>query len=114
MNNGTTKYFFGPSKLGLKYTDEQLNQLIEDYIKSNGEFSFSQLCGHVLSIADQQDKLKKEPNTSYSQIILTYADTVKISRMLWDRIWNKELIQLFNDPRDMNHNNSETYFVAIK
>lgn len=114
MTYGTTTYVYGPSFLPLTYTKEELNTLIDEYINKNVEFSFSQLCSHVLSVADQQYKLKKEPNTSYSQIYLTHPDTITLCKMLWERIWNKELIQLFNSPLDIYRNNGETYFVVIK
>lgn len=112
MNYETTTYIYGPSKLALKYPKEELNDLIEKFITDNKNFSFSQLCNYILSEADQHDMLEKKNNTSYSQILLTYADTITISKLLWDRIWNKELIQLFNNPHDIYHNN-DAYFVKI-
>lgn len=114
MNYGTTTYKFGATQLPLKYEDEDLNKLIEIYMSDNGEFSFTQLCNYVLSTADQQDMLKKEPNTSYSQILLTRNDIIRICKILWEHIWNKQLIQLFNNPHDMYRNNGETYFAVIK
>ena len=114
MNYGTTTYIYGSSKLSLKYEDKDLNKLIEAFMVDSGEFSFTQLCNYVLSVADQQGMLMKEPNTSYSQILLTQKDTIRICRILWEHIWNKELIQLFNNPHDMYRNNGETYFVVIK
>ena len=114
MIYGTTTYKFGASQLPLKYKDEDLDKLIEVYMSDKGEFSFTQLCNYVLSTADQQDMLEKEPNTSYSQILLTSQDNVRICRILWEHIWNKELMQLFNNPRDMYRNNGDTYFVVIK
>ena len=114
MNYGSTTYIYGPSKLALKYEDDNLGKLIEEFMGDNREFSFSQLCNYVLSTAEQQDKLKKQPDTSYSQILLTQADTIRICEMLWKHIWDKELIQLFNNPHDMYRNNNETYFVVIK
>lgn len=113
MNYGTTTYVSGPRRLALKYTEEELNDLIGAFITDRKEFSYSQLCNYVLSVADQQDKLKKEPHTLYSQILLTYPDTITICKLLWERIWNKELIQMFNNPQDI-YNNGDTYFVAIK
>ena len=114
MNFGTTTYKFGASKLALKYENDDLNKLIETFMNNNGEFSFTQLCNYILSIADQQNMLKKEPNTSYSQILLTQLDTIRICRILWEHIWNKKLIQLFNNSHAMYHNNGDTFFVVIK
>lgn len=114
MNYGTTTYVYGPSKLALKYENDDLNKLIVAFMDDNREFSFTQLCNYVLSVADQQDMLMKKPNTSYSQILLTQKDIIRICGILWEHIWSKELIQLFNNHHDMYNNNCDTYFVAIK
>lgn len=114
MNYGTTTYIYGPSPLTLKYNDEKLKDLIGEFIKTNKEFSYSQLCNYMLSVADQQDMLDKKPNTSYSQILLTHQDAIRISKNLWDRIWLKEIIVLFNDPQDIYNSDKETIFIAIK
>jgi len=114
MTYGTTTYVYGPSFLPLTYTEEELSTLIDKYINTNVEFSYTQLCSHILSIADKEGKLKKDPNTSYSQIYLTHPDTGTICKMLWERIWKQKLIQIFNNPHDMYRNNSDTYFVVNK
>lgn len=114
MNYGTTTYIYGPSKLGLKYDDDKLDELIGKYIEDNNEFSFSQLCNHVLSVADQEDMLDKQPHTSYSQILLTHNDTIRINKYLWERIWAKELMILFNSSQNIYHRNEETYFIVNK
>lgn len=111
MNYGSTTYIYGPSKLALKFSKEELNELLDKFILLNKRFSFSQLCNYILSEADQRDMLKKEPDTSYSQILLTDGDTITICKLVWERIWKKELIQLFNTPLDMYHNSNDTYFV---
>lgn len=107
-----TTYIYGPSYLPLTYTKAELSTLIDKFINKNVEFSFTQLCSHILSVADQERKIKKEPNTSYSQIYLTHSDTIEICIMLWKRIWKQELIQVFNNPHDMYRNSSDTYFVV--
>lgn len=114
MNYGTTTYIYGPSKLDLKYTKEELNELIKKFIAERKEFSFTQLCNYILSDAEKNNMLAKEPHTSYSQILLTFPDTITICKLLWVRIWNKELIQLFNNPHDVYNNSNDTYFVTIK
>ncbi len=114
MNYGSTTYIYGTSKLALKYRDDKLNELIGEYINKNQEFSFSQLCNYVLSEADKHNMLDKEPNTSYSQILLTHHDVVRICKILWERIWSKEVMILFNTPQDYIHRNEETYFIVSK
>lgn len=111
MNFMQTTHIIGQSKLPLKYNDDELDKLIGAYIAETREFSFSQLCNHILYTADQQNMLEKQPNTTYSQIHLTNSDKLRITKNLWERIWAKELILLFNDPQDMHHRNNETYFL---
>jgi len=114
MNYSTTTYIYGPQRLPLTYTNAELNNIIEEFINNNKIFSFNQLCNNILLIADQQGKLKKKPNTSYSQILLTQHDTIRISKLLWDRIWDKRLILIFNNFQDTYHNGNETFFANHK
>lgn len=114
MTYVTTTYIYGPSFLSLTYTKEELSTLIDKFINKNVEFTYTQLCNHVLSVADKEGKLKKEPNTSYSQIYLTHYDTITICKILWERIWKQELIQVFNNSNEMYRNNGDTYFVVNK
>lgn len=114
MNYGITTYIYGPSKLPLKYEDEKLEELIGKFIADAKEFTYSQLCNHILMIADQEGMLEKQPHTSYSQIHLTHNDTIKINKYLWERIWAKEVMILFNSPQDMYHRSDETYFIVNK
>ena len=114
MNYGSTTYIYGPSQLSLKYEDDKLNDLIGKYISDNGEFSYSQLCNHILSLADKENMLDKQPYTSYSQITLTYNDIIRINKYLWERIWDKEIMILFTNSLDMYHRDGETYFIVYK
>lgn len=114
MTYDTTTYVYGPSYLSLTYTKEELNTLINSFIDNNTEFSFTQLCNYILSVADQQNKLKKDANTSYSQIYLTHSDVITISKALWELIWKQRLIQVFNSSRDIIQGTGDTFFVVNK
>ena len=104
----------GTSRLALKYSDEELGELIDNYIVDNNMFTYGQLCSYAVSIADQDDMLLKQPNTTYSQIAMTNEDKRRICKLLWDRIWAKDLLILFNDPNDIYMRNNETYFMSNK
>ncbi len=108
----TTKY--GQSRLALTYTDEELNEEIGNFIVGSNEFTYTQLCNHILHTAEKEDKLKKELHTVYTQILLTNNDSMRICKMLWERIWAKEVMILFHNMQDMFHRNEETYFIAIR
>lgn len=114
MNYGTTTYIYGQTKLPLKYEDTKLNEMIGNFISVSKEFTYSQLCNYILTIAEQEGMLEKQPNTSYSQILLTPNDTIKINKFLWERIWAKEILILFSSPQDMYHRSDETYFIVNK
>lgn len=104
----------GTSRLALMYTDEELGELVDTFIVDNNMFTYSQLCVYVLSIADQDNKIKKQPNTTYSHIAMINEDKRRICKLLWDRIWAKDLLILFNDSNDIYMRNNETYFMSNK
>ena len=110
----STTYISGSTHIGLKYTNEALDDLIGKIVTERSEFSYSQLCSQILSVADEQGMLKKEPNTIYSHILLTRDDLIRITKNLWKRIWAKEILLLFNDPQDLYHRDNETYFIVCK
>lgn len=114
MNFVQTTHIYGVTPLALKYNDEELNKLIGEFIKEDKEFSYSQLCNNILYKADHDDMLDKKPNTSYSQIALSHNDIVRICKLLWERIWAKEVMILFNNTQDAFRRNEETYFIAIR
>jgi len=114
MNYMSTTHIIGESKLRLLYSDEDLNSLISDFIAGSNEFTFSQLCNHILSTAEQSGNLEKAPHTTYSHISLTSSDYLKITKMIWERIWSKEIFMLFSSLNDKYRRSDETYFIVNK
>ena len=114
MNYMSTTHIIGVSKLRLLYSDEDLNSLISEFIADTNEFTFSQLCSHILYIAEQKGKLEKAPYTTYSHISLTPGDNLRITRMIWERIWSKEIFMLFSSLEDKYHRSDETYLIVNK
>lgn len=114
MTYGTTTYIFGQTQLPLKYNNDELKGLIEKFIETAKEFSYSQLCNHILTIAEQENMLDMQPDTSYSQILLTHNDSISITRYLWELIWSKKIMILFKGHQDLNYKIDGTYFIVNK
>ena len=86
-----TKY--GRSALRLNYRDEELKKVVEDFVdKANTKFSFSELCDYLLERAAIEDRFQREPYTRYTDIVLTEQDEHRLSVILWQKIWNQELV----------------------
>lgn len=109
-----TTYRFGTSYIPLLYTNEELKGIVELVIKSfSASFSFRQLCSAIINRADNEGKLKKEPHTQYSSVQLTTDDTNKISYLLWQIIWDKKLIIVF-EPNTQYADNKDFHFVRVE
>ena len=86
-----TKY--GRSALRLNYRNEELKKVVETFMdKVNTKFSFSELCDYVLERAAIEDRFQREPYTRYTDIVLTEQDEHRLSVILWQKIWNQELV----------------------
>lgn len=51
--------------------------------------------------------LEKVPHTTHSLISLTPGEKLKITKMLWECIWTKEVMIPFNNMQDTYHRNEE-------
>ena len=64
-----------------------------------------------VTVEKKEGKLKKEANTEYSEIEMLPSDATKISRILWQKIWDKEIFIDFNkNPYSSNYPN-DTVFI---
>ena len=90
-------YRFGTSNLPLTYSFQELEQKISKMVtEMPSSFTFQQICGHVLQMADKEGRIQKAPSTEYSTIHLTSNDVQTISRILWNMIWEKKLFIVFD------------------
>ena len=103
---------YGITPLAVSYTDVELNNKISNFIDlSDNEVTYKRLCHYILNEAKKEGKLKKEANTEYSEIEMLPSDATKISRILWQKIWDKEIFIDFNkNPYSSNYPN-DTVFI---
>nr|WP_321377904.1 hypothetical protein [uncultured Bacteroides sp.] len=103
---------FGKTVLPLNCDKDKINELIDLIIFSFGDsFSFKSLCQDFKGKAEQENLFKKEANTEYSNIELNSEAIISINKIIWDKIWNKELIiDLYADTYHQYPND----FVLIK
>lgn len=108
-----TTYKSGP--VPLTYTDDELSHLIDEYISdSNGEFSYKNLCYHIVARAKEEGKVEGAPHTEYSRCEMSIIAGYKVSRILWEKIWNKEIYIVFGENPYQAHYNGDTRFLRYE
>lgn len=106
---------FGCTPLSLKYEDEELAKVIEDYISSvQGTFRYSYLCSHIENEAMQENMFKTEPYTRYTDIALTEQDYHRIDMILWQMIWDKRIVLAFRNGYYNNNNVNDMHFDVVE
>jgi len=106
---------FGSTPLSLKYENEELAKVIENYISSvKGTFRYSYLCSHIENKAMQEDMFKTEPYTRYTDIALTEQDHYRINMILWQMIWDKRIVLAFRNGYFNNKNGNDTLFDVVE
>lgn len=80
------------------YDDQELLTIIDMYLSEmNGEFSYKGVCHYVVNEAKRNNKVEGAPHTKYSSSDISIADGIRISKILWEKILNKEIIVAFGD-----------------
>ena len=106
------KYDSNPIKT--LYDNETLKHLIEVIIEKNDATSgitFLSLCNHVRQQAIRDRALADLANTVYSSEELAPEEQVRISRMLWELIWEHKVFLLFGRSPLLGLSNGEDRFV---
>lgn len=101
------RIIYGETPVRMKYSEEELQKKVNEKIESmKNRFSFKSLCVQIFSDALLYNKLDKDDDTAYYNPIMSQEDGEKISRILWEKIWGKELfIDFFKGKYDMNNSN---------
>lgn len=90
-------YRFGTSNIPLSYSEQELEKKVLSLIdKMPTSFTFQTFCNQLLQEADNEGKLRKEPDTEYSTIHLTTDEVQAISKILWNQILGRKLYTIFN------------------
>jgi hypothetical protein len=110
--------YYGEHPLQMIYNDEELNVKIGDFIDGKNKdgskyFSFKGLCHTLFRQAQVENMLKTEEDATYNNPVLDYDDATRISRLLWLRIWNKEIFIDFYENKYAANYHEDTYFGII-
>lgn len=114
VNYSVTQY--GESRFGLKYKDEELSGIIEDFIQKQKSreinyFTYFTLCKYILIQADKTDQLVgKMANTYYPQINLDQNAYTRISRLIWIFIMDRKIFVDFSNNAYIAHYENDTVF----
>lgn len=106
-------YIFGPSQLNLKYHDNELREIITDFLKKNRKTSYMALCNYIISESENKNMFVKDDNTIYSNIELSEKEHERINLILWNLIWERSLLINFRVPTFGSHYNNDTYFIYL-
>ena len=108
-------YTFDSNPVPVTYDDQELLSLIDKYLSEiKGEFSYKSLSRYVVNQAKQKDKVEGAPHTRYSSSEISITDGIRISKILWEKIWNKEIIIAFGDNPYRGISKDDTRFCIIK
>ena len=91
------KVILSREELPMTYSEDELSEIIQEYMQENEYFSFDSICSHIFNKATREDRIKKEKNTEYQGgIKISYFDEVLVSQLLWEQIWAKKLFINFS------------------
>ena len=99
----------------LLYNDEELSDRINMVMDSRDHttgITFVNLCYQLVQMAFQERKVKKaDENTTLTSEELSAVDQVRVSRILWELIWNHKIFLLFGRSELLGLSNGEDRFV---
>lgn len=96
------------------YNNEELRDrilmIIEGRDKTTG-ITFVNLCYQVMQMAFQENQVKKADDTIVTSEELAPEEQVRVSRILWELIWNHKVFLLFGRSELLGLSNGEDRFV---
>lgn len=104
---------YDPNPVPVTYTDDELHKIIQEYITFNPEFSFKSLCHHIVCKAKAEMKCENAETTQYSSSEINPAAGTKISKLLWELIWEERLIIDFMYNQYASNYPNDTRFLVI-
>ena len=96
------------------YDNASLKHLVEVTINGNDAISgttFLNLCRQIRQQAIRDKAIADLENTVYSSEELAPEDQVRVSRVLWELIWDKKIYLLFGRSPLLGLSNGEDRFV---
>ena len=96
------------------YNNEELRDrilmVIEGRDKTTG-ITFVNLCYQVMQMAFQENMVKKANDTIVTSEELAPGEQVRVSRILWELIWDHKIFLLFGRSELLGLSNGEDRFV---
>lgn len=89
---------------------ERVLQLVEGRESTHG-ITFFNLCYQLRQMAISENLLDKPETTTYTNDELTPEDQIRVSRVLWELIWDKKIYVLFGRSALLGLSNGEDRFV---
>lgn len=98
----------------LDYTDDELRKVVEEYIDAQkSEFSFKKMCLSILHRAMDEGKTVDSRHTQYESNELKSTDGIRLSRILWDMIFERRIIIAFGDNPYLLTYGNDTRFIKL-
>ena len=96
------------------YNNEELRDrilmVIEGRDKTTG-ITFVNLCYQIMQMAFQENQVKKADDTIVTSEELAPEEQVRVSRILWELIWDRKIFLLFGRSELLGLSNGEDRFV---
>ena len=107
-------YTSGSNPVPVTYDNQELLGIIDKFLSEiNDEFSYKGVCRYIVNEAKRNNKVEGAPNTRYSSSDISIADGIRISKILWEKIWNKEIFVAFGDNPYRGVGKDDTRFYKI-
>lgn len=110
--------YYGEHPLPMTYSDEALDEKIESFISEqkkagHAQFSYKSLCYALFRIAQSENCLKVESDASYNNPVMDETDATRISRLLWERIWERKIFIDFHENKYVAHYHDDIRFCVL-
>ncbi len=107
--------YYNSNPVPVEYTEEEIKEKILGYIVDiDGEFSFKSLCYYIVQTAIREEKVKDAKHTQYSSSEMDPYSSIKVSKILWEMIWDRKIFIAFGENPYMAHYAVDTRFVVMK
>ena len=98
----------------LNFNNEELKERINMVMSSRDHtkgITFVNLCYQLIQIAFQENKVKKPEGVIITSEELAPEEQVRVSRILWELIWDHKIFLLFGRSELLGLSNGEDRFV---
>lgn len=111
-------FVYGTHPLSMNFTDEELKTLIDEFIEqhiheNDRKFSYMEICNMLFRKAQDSNRLDNQTGYRYNNPVMTDSDALRISRLLWLKIWDKKIIIHFRENNYIQNYNKDTFFYIL-